>query len=242
MIRATITIDDLKLIWRIVVGVVVLQILGGIVGAVMNVHYMMFMNVWVGGAVATPVGFAVGLYWHLASRPRPMTPKVLVTFLGLIAVVIGGASIFVGLKMSAAMKNLAALRSLPPGSITRIVVYGKYGDGKLFEISDPSILIAFEKACTDVEGYSPNHPSYSDSWRIELIGESQKTLNCHYRRGAPNRVCGKIVRTKGISAGLFGSFQSVQLRKWWASFIENPNGVKKQPPPNSPQPQGKSPK
>jgi hypothetical protein len=215
-------IRNLIPIWRILATVGAFELLGGGIIQLIGFHYSTFTNFSLGAGMAAPLGFLGGLLWHLSDQQRRKDTKVdVVVFLGILAVGVGAANLIYGLPSHAKeMDNLAALQSLPDGSIERILVHDEYGDEFLLQIDDRTALSGFVLACRNIKGYFPNHPRYTDSWHLVLQGEQKIELECHYQQGYPDEVLGYFVEKTGSSMGYFGTFISSDLRPWFQQHIE----------------------
>jgi hypothetical protein len=209
-------------VWRILAAVAALQLLGSGVALLIGFHYSAFMNFWLGGCLATPLGFFVGLLWHLSEPQRRRGTRVeVVVFLGVIAVGLGAAALVGSLpEMAKEMTSLGALQTLPDGAIERISVYDRYGETLLLQIDDKTALSGFVLACRNAKGYLPNHPVYAESWYLVLQGEQRVELECHYQQGDPDEVVGYFVRKTRNSTSYFGTFISRDLRPWFQQHIE----------------------
>ncbi len=76
----------LLLVWRVLTVVAVGQLIGGLIGIWGARYGSAFIDFWVGGIVATPVAFTIGLAWHLF-EPERHTPehRRMLYFLALLA-------------------------------------------------------------------------------------------------------------------------------------------------------------
>ena len=216
-------ITRFKRVWRILTAVVASGVLGGVLGWLLLPWFDAFDNAWIGGALATPVGFLAGLWWQFSNRKRRrVTPLLVVVGLGLLALVGApiGAVIEIGCQKDLA-RRLDALTSLPQDSLKRIAFWDRYGRERLLTIQDQAILGDFVRACRDAKGYSPNHPRYEPSWYVVLDGKDTLELICHYEDRWPNNVVGYFVRKQGDSTHFHGSFISENLRPWFEKHVEN---------------------
>jgi hypothetical protein len=59
-----------KPVWRVLVAILVSQVLGMAIGVNFNLTTEVFLNLWYGGAYATPIGFVLGLLWHYIAVPK----------------------------------------------------------------------------------------------------------------------------------------------------------------------------
>lgn len=63
-------LDWIKPVWRVLVVILILQLFGMAIGIQANLTGELFLNLWYGGAYATPVGFILGLVWHAIAVPN----------------------------------------------------------------------------------------------------------------------------------------------------------------------------
>jgi hypothetical protein len=213
---------DIGRAWRVVAGAVVIQLLGGFVGLLLHPFHDAWENEWLGGALATPVGFLVGLWWQLShSERRRTTPISAVVFLGVLAFALGALALLWELpQLQDEARRIRTLSSLPEGSLSRITFFDKYGEDLLLTITDEEALRGFVLACRDVEGYSPNHPRYEQSWYVILDGAQSIELECHYEDRWPEKVVGYFVAKSGNSTRYYGSFISETLRAWFRKYVQ----------------------
>jgi hypothetical protein len=210
--------------WRLILTVVLAQAIGGLAGVVGSFHYSAFHNSWLGGVLAAPVGFVAGLLWQYASAERrrsvPAGPAV---FVGLLVLAIAAMGLFFeGPHMAREMELLGSLRGLDASDIERIEVFDEYGERRLATIDAAPAIAAFAAACRDVEGYLPNHPSYSAEWYLRLVGTAPGELLCQYESGHPGEVVGDFVTRRGRSTRYYGSFRSTLLRGWFREHVPQP--------------------
>ena len=59
-----------KPVWRVLLAIVVAQLIGMGLGLQRNITGHPFFNLWYGGAYASPIGFALGLLWHVRAVPN----------------------------------------------------------------------------------------------------------------------------------------------------------------------------
>lgn len=231
-----ISFGDLKRVWRIVLAVIVCQELGGVIGLLIHFHHSGFSNYWIGGALATPLGFVVGLCWQVGrAERRAATPIGLTLFLGFLAAFVGGfALVVVFPRMREEMRRLAELRALHAGDIGQISVFDRYGKRQLVLIADPAVISDFAEACRDVEGDSPSHPRYTASWYVVIDGRERHEFEFHFEAERPREVVGYFVRKEGNTTRFSGSFASKLLRAWFNEHVRSAEGHRSprvQPPP-----------
>ena len=81
-------------VWRIFLAICVTQFVGLTLGTRLGSSGIPFLDLWCGGAAATPIGYALGLVWHLwGSGRRFEEHKQITVFMGVIAAAIGGAGL-----------------------------------------------------------------------------------------------------------------------------------------------------
>jgi len=212
----------IKQTWRVLAAVAVFGIVGSILGWLLHPWFDPFHNAWIGGAVAAPIGFLVGLWWQLSNRERRRrTPVLFLVGLGLLVLIgslIGAVSEIPWQRAFA--RRLNAFTSLPQNSLKRITFWDKYGRDELLTIRDENALRDFVLACRDSDGYSPNHPRYNRSWYVVLEGEQTIELMCHYESLKQDKVVGYFVRKQGDWTRYYGSFTSENLRPWFKKYVE----------------------
>lgn len=212
-------LQDLPKVKRITTSVIVCQIFGAIAGWFVNYHYSSFTNEWVGGALATPVGYFVGLWWHLTAKQNDRAIGTTV-FLGIIAVGIGAfAALFALPESIREMDNLNRVRILNPRKIEKISIYDKYGEKHLMDLREPQIISAFTAACRDIQGDDSSRPAYSASWYLIIYGETKIELECHYQNDGTGKVMGHFVKKGNKSTRVYGRFNSLKLREWFEKNV-----------------------
>ena len=216
------TISSFVQIWRLLLLLLAAQLLGTLLGWLLLPWYSGFTNSWIGGTVAAPVGFLLGLWWQLASRHRRRRTRLdLVLLIGVLTCIVAPISSLAAMRSERDFQSrLDAFRALPADSVQRITCYDKYGREKLLTIKDPEALEAFTRACRDAKGYSPNHPHYWESWYVVLEGEKTIELVCHFQQGRGNQLVAYFVRKRGDSTTYSGSFISTDLRPWFEKHVE----------------------
>jgi hypothetical protein len=206
---------DLPKVKRIIYSVIACQILGAIAGRLVNYHYSPFSNEWMGAALATPVGYFVGLWWHLTAKQDNRAIGTTI-FLGIIAVGIGASvALFFLPESIREMEYLNRVRVLNPREIEKISIYDKYGEKHLMDLENPQIISAFTTACTDIQGDDSTRPVYSASWYLIIYGETKMELECHYQDDGSGRVMGNFVKKRDKSTRVYGRFSSLKLREWF---------------------------
>ena len=79
----------IKPVWRILLMVVLVQVVGSVIAAFNRQTGELFFDIWYGGVVVTPIGFVLGLGWHLTSVKNGFTQyKQVILFLGLLSLLL----------------------------------------------------------------------------------------------------------------------------------------------------------
>jgi hypothetical protein len=78
--------SELFAVWRIFLGVVVIQVIGGIFFAAMGYKNNLFVDLWAGAAFATPIGYVLGCIWQEKSEAKSLKKhKQVVFFMGVLS-------------------------------------------------------------------------------------------------------------------------------------------------------------
>jgi hypothetical protein len=216
-------LSGLKRIWRILVCVAVAQGIGSLLVRAYSVEPFQFSDFWLGGAVASPVGFVLGLAWHLSkSSRRKTTPVILTVCLGLFTFVVGTIALFETLpSMRIEVNLLQDLKQLEASHITSISIFeDDFGKKKLVALNDRETINDFVSACRDAQGYSPSHDRHGSEWFLELHGASWSQFRFYTNPKYPELVIGNFVAKEGNkdwSYG-YGYFSSKRLREWFESM------------------------
>lgn len=99
MKHGTITLSDMKLVWRIMVSVIICQMVGSVIGLAIAYHHFSFMNLWFGGVCGTLPGYVIGLSWQIQSRPKGREWMPVAGFFGFLAVALTVAGFFQAFPM-----------------------------------------------------------------------------------------------------------------------------------------------
>jgi len=79
----------IKPVWRILLMVVLVQLAGSVFAAFNRLTGELFFDIWYGGVVITPVGFVLGLGWHLTAVKNGFSlHKPIILFLGLLSLLL----------------------------------------------------------------------------------------------------------------------------------------------------------
>ena len=214
-------IEDLPKVWRILAVLIPFQIFGSIFGLAIGYHHSGFDNAWMGGAVATPLGYIVGLIWHIKAQTEQKAYRTVI-FFGILAIFLGAFAVFFEIPRSMQeMKNIESFQKLGSKKINQIIIFDEYGEKIVKKINDPIALNEFKSACAVTKGNMPNHPHYTSSWYIQVVADTKVELECHYQEGRPSMLIGYFVRKEGSSTYFYGSFYNTLLRKWFGKYVEN---------------------
>jgi hypothetical protein len=215
------TTADVIALWRVLAAVAVGQLIGGAVGTRVFPYHSGFHRHWLGMALATPLAFVAGVMWYLAhTRRLTLPPGLVLACLGVLAFGLGAGAVFLEKpSLDAELENIAALRSMPEGSLRRIAVYDEYCERLLVHIEHEGSLRDFVRACRDAEGYSPSHPGYTHSWYLFLDDDDHIELTCHYEPRHPDKVVGDFSDRSGTSTRYQGTFISRNLRSWFEEHV-----------------------
>ena len=92
----------IKPVWRILVIILIIQIVGGITAVSDNIYGHIVVDFWFGGAVSTFPGFLIGLVWHKFSVKDLSKDSGVILFVGLICLILTIAAFVMPLEMFAA--------------------------------------------------------------------------------------------------------------------------------------------
>ncbi len=74
---------DIKAVWRLLLLVVIAQLTGAAINLLISDCSVIFVALWYGGALATPIGFILGLAWQWSQNPSSIKDNAaFVGFLG----------------------------------------------------------------------------------------------------------------------------------------------------------------
>ncbi|MCP4401122.1 MAG: hypothetical protein GY801_27970 [bacterium] len=215
---------DLYPIWRIIVATMIAQAIGGSMISLLHLHHMTFLNMWFGAVVSAPVGFGVGLWWHLGARdPHSPLPTTLLGFLGVLVV---GIALFGWLefpRMRREMLLLQEAQQVTPAHIQQISLRGNRGTTMRAHITDREAIQGFVDATRDAQGYSPNHDQSTIGWLVTFEGQITYAYLCYVTPKHPAwAICRFIQSHDGnIENGysVYGTFSSVRLRRWFKQYV-----------------------
>jgi hypothetical protein len=216
----TITFKDLRPIWRIMVAIIVAQLLGGVIGIVLHFHHLTFYNFWYGAAFSAPVGFLIGLYWHMTQRSSSSSlPTTLLGFIGFLVVsiaVFGGVSLP---RLLQEMRLLEETQQLNAAAIQRIVLTDEERQKTYVTIENQTEIDAFVDASRDAHGYAPNHDRPTVVWYVRIEGQTPYEYRCYVTTKYPNDVICRFIQSRERRISAYGCFSSTQLRPWFAHYL-----------------------
>jgi len=195
---------------------------GSAVGLLLRISHESFMSLWLGGALATPVG--VLLAWLLA-RWRGYTRKPggvsTLCWLGVISTATVGFAIFLEIpRLQEGQRRYELLQSLDAGEVKAIAIYDKYGERELRWITGAKDIAGFVSSCKDAKPWTPQHPRHSQSWYVVLEGQERLELIFSTLEGSPGVVVGKYVEKRGNVTRYYGAFRSRRLHTWLMSTLD----------------------
>ena len=95
----------IKPIWRILLMVLIIQIVGGTSAATDDIYGHVVVDFWFGGAVSTFPGFLLGLIWQKISVKNFQKDFGVILFVGLISLILSIAAFVMPLEIFAAELN-----------------------------------------------------------------------------------------------------------------------------------------
>ena len=202
---------DLRPVWRIIAGVVACQAIGGLVGLLIGPPGFGFMNLWIGAATGTALGFAVGLGWQiLGARHGATLPLFFLILIGFACAAVGVAA-WVGLlpAIREHRRMIGSLQAIDAEKTRRVSVVNDRGDLVLGTVEAPAALKAFAQACKDAEPYFPSHDTMASEWRLVIDGDKMREYHCYTTPRRPGQVICSPVRETGR-----GHFSSKSLFRW----------------------------
>lgn len=210
---------------RIVLSMALLQLIGAVISVVLKPHHFWFMNLWLGGVVATIPGILIGLAWQIkASKHRAVWFGV-AAFLVLPALGVNLLAFGIMVpRMKDEMRRLEGLAQLQHRDIRSIDVYDRRGRAHITMFTDADVIAGFVEGVADAVGHSPNHPRYSHSWYIVLEGDERHEFTLHLNPRFPQSVIGGFLTKSGNLTRYHGSFQSRTLRPWVEAHLLGEDG------------------
>ena len=204
-------------------AIIAFDIVGSGIGLLIAPHFDKLFDLWIGGALAGPLGFMAGLCWQLARRDRtPHLPVAETIFVGALVFMVCGFACFFAIPFAKAqMRMIAQMKSIDGSDIQSITVYDESGDRKLVDISDRQTLMEFADQCKDIKGYSPQHKVYTSAWHVVLDGTTTQEFDFQYQASMPQAVIGEFILGGDSTFGSHGNFSSVGLRDWFTRHVPN---------------------
>lgn len=96
MIQTEYKAEDLRFTWRLLIGIIIVQLIGILCGYLIQFHSIQFVSIWVGGAFGTFVGFWFGIWWHFKKKHRrSKLPYFTLGFTGIVSHFLGVLSILI---------------------------------------------------------------------------------------------------------------------------------------------------
>jgi hypothetical protein len=143
-----------------------------------------------------------------------------------IGIVLGVAGVMLALLFQAQLARtqpeyMALLQSLQQTNITKIVICDKNGS-VLNSVIAPIALDSFAKAANKVEPYSPNHPSYSSEFYVELyLVDGQKREFEFHNMPSDRTIYVDFVQRNGALTRYYGNCKSGALFDWMKEQTPN---------------------
>ena len=197
-------------------AVIAFQVAGGLVGLLLVGYGDGFVRLWMGAALASGPGLLAGILWH-RSDPlrRKSTSAGYLVYLGVLAIlIVGGAIFMVGPHFREQARLLEKVKTIPAGSVRRVLVYEDRRATRAVVIEDEAALAGFVAALRDAKDYYPNHPVVLRSWHVVADG-LEFEMRCSCERGRPGEVTGYFL----VGSRCYGNFRSRGLRKWFDEHI-----------------------
>jgi hypothetical protein len=145
--------------------------------------------------------------------------KTIVIVLGMAGVIF--ALLFQSERARTQPEYVSLLHSLQGTNITKIVISDNNGS-ILNSVSSPVALYAFAKAVNAVEPYSPNHPSYTKEFYVELyLVDGQKCEFEFQTLPSDQTIYVDFVRRSGAMTSYYGNCKSAALFDWMKEQTPN---------------------
>ena len=219
MIQQQIThIRTVVALWRVLGLIVLCQASGALLGLVPLLQTRWGLDLWLGMAAGTLVGFLLGTAWHLGA------PRTVRGLSGLLIVSTLLALVLV--SVSADKQNWARMAQLQHGNLRAIVAVNQSGKQQLVRLEEPAVLAAFAKGIAAAVSHMPNHPDYSDSWFVVVEGTQTYQFELHLNTQFPQRVIGRLVKRSGNVTSDQLTFRSDGLRPWVDEYLIQAAGAR----------------
>jgi hypothetical protein len=214
-------LGDLPKIWRILLCIIPIQLIGSVIGVAIGFHYDNFYNFWVGGVVATPIGFILGVIWHVRVQDESKAYRTVI-FFGIIVTFLGGILVFSEIpRYIQEMRSLETFQNMASKDIDQIVIYDEHGRNVIKKIVDPKTLNEFKSACDVSRGFNQMPLHFTSSWYVQIFSDEIIELECHYEKERPSWLIGHFVKKSGLSTSRIGGFYNTKLRGWFKNYVEN---------------------
>ncbi|MEZ4735299.1 MAG: hypothetical protein R3E79_50035 [Caldilineaceae bacterium] len=204
-------IRTLVALWRVLSTILLCQAIGALLGLVPLLQTRWGLDLWLGMAAGTLVGFVVGTAWHLGAQRavRGLSRLFLV-------------SLLLSLMLTAVAtdkRNWARMAQLQTEEIQAITVFNRSGTQQIVQLDDPAVLAAFAEGIADAVHHMPNHPRYSDTWFVVVEGTQTYQFELNLNPKFPQSVIGDMVKRQGHTTSHRLTFQSDGLRPWVDQYL-----------------------
>jgi hypothetical protein len=215
--------EDIRFSWRLLAAPMIGQLIGLALGYLLSLDQSKFLSVWIGGAAGTCLGFWYGVWWHFKEKTRRKKKSYFtMLFIGIIANALGFV-VFTTLYGSAGFSNtLDQFKLLQRSQISKITIMEEYGNEPLVTIDEEKTLSNFISACQDAIKYNPKvnyNPKIKFSCYVDLSGAFPYGLSAAIYEGEPNRIICTFAKRNGNSTSYHGTFESIQLRTWFDTYV-----------------------
>jgi len=212
MIQRQITrISALVALWRVLATIVLCQAIGALLGLAPLLQARWGLDLWLGMAAGTLVGFMVGTAWHLGAQ------RAVRGLSGLFVITIILAWLLAG--VSADKQDWARMAQLQDEELQAIAVYNRSGKQQLIRLEDLAALAAFTVGLADAVHHMPNHPHYSDTWFVVVEGAQTYQFELNLNPKFPQSVIGSMVKRVENTTSYRLTFQSDGLRPWVEQYL-----------------------
>lgn len=202
------------------------QFVGGFIGLCVRFAQFGFLDFWIGGTIASPVGLVLGILCEKRATNEAKIAGSRVWLAGFITLFLAASSCFFVIPMVANAKaNLKKLSTLQDNSIDQIRVYTPFRLKLLLAIDDEKTLSGFIVAAHDAQLNYHGKVSADktvETWWIDIILRDGPTLELEWshRSDAPDTGYGMFIATTNNSVSNRGQFISRNLRSWFRENVE----------------------
>ena len=219
MIQRQITrIRTLVALWRVIGTIMLCQTFGALLGLVPLLQTRWGLDLWLGMATGTLVGFMVGTAWHLGTQRTVRGLSTLFIFSFLLALLLAA--------VAADKQNWARMAQLQNERLQSIEVFNRSGKQQIVRLEDPAVLAAFVEDIADAVHHMPNHPHYSDTWFVVVEGMQTYQFELNLNPKFPQSVIGEMVKRRGNTTSYQLTFKSDGLRLWVEQYLIQAAGVR----------------